>query len=74
MANIINIFNPQMIIVGGGVSKMGEMLLNPAREVVRQRAFSLPTASVSIVLSHLGDDAGVIGAALYLKFCKAEKY
>ncbi len=64
MANIVNIFNPEMIIIGGSVSKMGEMLLKPARKVVKQRAFNLPTSSVSIVRSHLSDDSGIIGAAL----------
>jgi len=44
LANIINIFNPEMIVIGGGVSKMGEMLLKPAREVAKQRAFKLPVA------------------------------
>jgi glucokinase len=66
MANIVNIFNPEMIVVGGGVSKMGNILLNPAREVVKQRAFTLPTNSVRIVKSKLGADSGIIGAALYL--------
>ena len=39
MVNLVNIFNPEMIIVGGGMAKMGDLLLNPARQVVRERAF-----------------------------------
>jgi glucokinase len=66
ISNIINIFNPEMIIVGGGVSKMGEMLLGPARKVAEQRAFTLPAQATSIVSSCLGDDAGVVGAAMSL--------
>lgn len=63
MVNLVNIFNPQMIIVGGGVAKMGEMLLEPARRVVADRAFQLPAQAVRIVPSQLGDDAAVLGGA-----------
>ncbi len=67
MVNLINIFNPEMIIVGGGMSRMGDMLLDPAREVVRERAFRLPADAVRIVISELGDDAGVLGAAAFVR-------
>jgi glucokinase len=67
MENLVNIFNPEMIIVGGGLSKMGELLLGPAREVVRQRAFPLCAGAVRIVTTGLGDDAGVLGAAIYAR-------
>jgi glucokinase len=67
MVNLVNIFNPEMIIVGGGLSKMGELLLGPAREVVRQRAFPLCAGAVRIVTTGLGDDAGVLGAAIYAR-------
>jgi len=67
MVNLVNIFNPEMIIVGGGLSKMGELLLAPAREVVRERAFPLCAGAVRIVTAGLGDDAGVLGAALYAR-------
>lgn len=66
IANLINIFNPEMIIVGGGVSKMGEMLLEPIRNTVIQRAFYLPAKTARIVRSVLGDDAGILGAAVTL--------
>jgi glucokinase len=66
LANIVNIFNPEMIIIGGGVSKMGDMLLKPSRKVMRQRAFRLPVRTVRIVRSRLGDKAGTIGAAVSL--------
>jgi len=66
LANVVNIFNPEVIIIGGGVSKMGDMLLRPARKVVKQRAFRLPVRTARIVRSRLGDKAGIIGAAIYL--------
>lgn len=66
ITNVVNIFNPEMVIIGGGVSKMGEMLLNPIRKVVKQRAFRLPTKTARIVRSRLGDNAGTIGAATFI--------
>ena len=63
MVNLVNIFNPEMIIVGGGMSKMGDILLDTAREVVAERAFHLPAQQVRIVPSLLGDNAAVLGAA-----------
>jgi glucokinase len=65
MVNLVNIFNPEMIIVGGGVAKIGELLLEPARQVVRERAFKLPAEAVRIVPTQLGEDAGVLGAAVF---------
>jgi glucokinase len=65
MVNLVNIFNPEMIIVGGGMSKMGDLLLNPARQVVRERAFQLSAQAVRIVPAQLGENAGVLGAAIF---------
>jgi len=65
MVNLANIFNPEMIIVGGGVAKMGELLLEPARRVVQERAFKLPAKAVRIVPAQLGDDSGLVGAAVF---------
>jgi glucokinase len=65
MVNLINAFNPELIIVGGGVAKMGELLLEPVRKVVRERAFRLASEAVRIVPAQLGDDGGVLGAAIF---------
>jgi len=65
MVNLVNAFNPEMIIVGGGVAKMGELLLEPARQVVRERAFKLASGAVRIVPAQLGDDGGVLGGAVF---------
>ena len=65
LANLVNIFNPRMIVVGGGLSRMGETLLGPARQVVNERAFPLLAGACEIVLSKLGDDAGLLGAAAF---------
>ncbi|MFH1639542.1 MAG: ROK family protein [Chloroflexota bacterium] len=65
MANIVNIFNPEMIVVGGGVSKMGDLLLAPARRELHERAFRVAAAAVRVVPALLGDENGVLGAAAF---------
>jgi glucokinase len=64
IANAINTFDPDEVVVGGGVSVAGELLLGPAREVAR--AFALPGVGerTEIRLARHGRDAGVRGAAL----------
>jgi len=67
LVNLVNIFNPEMIIIGGGLAKMGDLLLEPARRVVRERAFQLSARLVRIVPAQLGDDAAVLGAAIFAR-------
>ena len=67
LVGIVNIFNPDVVVIGGGVSRIGEPLLEPARHLVTERAFKLPASRVKIVKAELGDDAGVLGAALYAR-------
>ncbi len=66
LVNLVNIFNPEMIIIGGGMAKMGEMLLQPARKLVAERAFQYPASIVRIVSSQLGDNSGVLGAVAFV--------
>jgi glucokinase len=64
LANAINLLNPEMVALGGGVAlDAGELLLAPARRVIRQRAFASAADSARVVLGVLGNDAGLIGAA-----------
>ena len=65
LVSLVNIFNPEMIIIGGGVVKMGDLLLEPARQIVMERAFPVSAAAVCIVPGQLGDDAGMLGAAIF---------
>lgn len=62
LVNIIHIFNPAMIIIGGGVTKMGDLLMKPALRVVNERAMKVPRESTRIVLAQLDSDVGLIGA------------
>lgn len=63
VASLLNVLNPARVIIGGGVSKAGELLFEPVRRVARERAFERPGRDAQIVPSALGDDVGVIGAA-----------
>jgi glucokinase len=61
-ASFANIFEPEAIVVGGGVIKAGDLLLDPARKEVRARALN-PMNKTPILEATLGNDAGMIGAA-----------
>ncbi len=63
MVGIVNLLNPDVIVVGGGIGNAGNLLLNPARRMVRKRALQVPARHVRIVRAALGVEAGVIGAA-----------
>ncbi|PYS01335.1 MAG: hypothetical protein DMG16_13165 [Acidobacteria bacterium] len=63
-ANLINLLNLEMIVIGGGVMASGEFLLGKAIEVARHYAFASSFADCQIVQSRLWPDAGMIGAAL----------
>jgi glucokinase len=65
MVNIVNIFNPEMVVIGGGMAALGEMIIAPGRKMVAARAFSINTQSVRIVTGQLGNEAGVYGAAAF---------
>jgi glucokinase len=63
LGNLINIFNPQVIAVGGGVIAAGELLLEPARAVVAERVLAFLADGVRIVATRFRDEAGMVGAA-----------
>lgn len=64
LSNVINILNPEVIVVGGGVIAAGELLLEPARRVVAERALAPSRDQVRIVPTRFGDASGMVGAAL----------
>ena len=67
LANIVNIFNPERIVIGGGLANIGDRLLKPAYEEAGRRAFSKPFQAVRFVAAELGGDSGAIGAAGYAR-------
>jgi glucokinase len=64
LANLVNIFEPEVIVIGGGVIAAGEMLLEPAREEMHARALMPGRDEVRVEAAKFGAEAGMIGAAL----------
>ena len=62
--NIINMLDPEVIVLGGGVSAAGDFLLNAVREAVKPMVFFKTMPYARIELAQLGNDAGIIGAAM----------
>ena len=67
IANLINILNPQMVVIAGGVTRAGEHLFTPLRAEVRRRAFRTAEEVCRIVSAELPGTAGVVGAAAVFK-------
>jgi glucokinase len=63
LSTFVNVFNPEVIVIGGGVLAAGELLLAPARRVVAERALPPSRDEVRIVAARFGVEAGMIGAA-----------
>ncbi len=63
IASFVNIFNPQFVVIGGGVIAAGELLLEPARAEVAARALPPSRDHVRIVAARFGVEAGMVGAA-----------
>jgi glucokinase len=62
MASLVNLFNPELIVIGGGLTNMGEELFEPVRRAIERRAFPAAARAVKVVPAALGDDVGVLGA------------
>lgn len=72
LVNIIHIFNPKLIVLGGGVAQMGDLLLEPARQIVQARAMDTPRNVVQIVPAELEKNVGLVGAGALLYHHKKE--
>ncbi len=64
LVGVVNVFNPELVVLGGGALAAGDLLLVPAREVVAERALPPMRDLVRIVPAHFGAEAGMLGAAL----------
>lgn len=67
LANLASALNPTKIVIGGGVSKAGELLRSKVERIVKQHAFPPCADDVEVVIASLGNDAGVIGGAWMAK-------
>lgn len=64
IVSVINIFQPEVLVIGGAISKEGDYLLNPIKEIVEKFRYSRSIPQTDIRIAKLGNDAGIIGAAL----------
>lgn len=70
IANLLNIFNPDVVVIAGGVTQAGERLFEPLRAEVKRRAFRPAVAACRIVPGSLPGTAGVVGAVATFKVQK----
>lgn len=70
VANIINVFQPEKICIGGGISGEKDTLINPIKEFVDKEIYVAMGKPCEIVVAELGNDAGIIGAAALYKLYK----
>jgi predicted NBD/HSP70 family sugar kinase len=63
LVNLVDIVSPMRIVIGGGISQAGDLLLEPARAVIRERGFPPRVRQAEVVQSELGDLSGAYGAA-----------
>lgn len=67
LGSLINIFNPELIVLGGGLTKIGDTLLKPAFQEASRRSYQDAYKTVRFALAELGDNSGVLGAAVYAR-------
>lgn len=64
LANVITLFGPDRIVVGGGIAEAGDLVLGPIEDAVKRRVTLVPTEDIEIVPAHFGLFAGAVGAAI----------
>ncbi len=67
LTSVINLLNPERVIIGGGVAESGELLLGPIRKTIKERAMVVAGNAVEIAPAQLGNSAGVIGASMLIE-------
>jgi glucokinase len=72
VANIIVSVGPRKVVIGGGVSQAGDLLLDPIRRTVSDRVHVMPVEEVQIVAAILGPNAGLIGVATWAQMSRAQ--
>jgi glucokinase len=67
LTGIVNLLNPEIIVIGGGLSFAGSFIFRKIKETIDKRAMPIHSSSVRVKKTRLGKDAGLIGAALLVK-------
>jgi len=70
-ANISLAVGPERIVIAGGVSSCGDLLLTPIRRTLQERIFVMPKEQIQVVQAQLGDNAGILGSALWAEINNA---
>jgi glucokinase len=65
VANVLTSVGVRRVVIGGGVAKAGDLLLDPVRQEVEDRVFLMPQDKVEIIEAELGSDAGIVGMAAW---------
>ena len=63
MANLVNLFNPELIVIGGGLTNLGEEIFGPVRRAIDRNAFPSAAQAVRVMPAELGENVGALGAA-----------
>jgi len=66
LASVVNLLNPEKIVIGGGVADAGDILFTPLRKTLKDRAMPIQAEAVEVVHAKLGNTAGIIGASLLI--------
>jgi glucokinase len=61
-ANVVTVLHPDLVVLGGGVADLGDLLTSTVRDVILHRVGMFPADNVQVVRSQLGDSAGLMGA------------
>ncbi|OGR89200.1 MAG: hypothetical protein A2992_10100 [Elusimicrobia bacterium RIFCSPLOWO2_01_FULL_59_12] len=64
LASLINVINPEWIVIAGGLSRAGNLLLDPVRRTILKRSFHTPASAAKLVISKLDQELGIVGAGL----------
>ncbi len=64
IGTLVNVFDPELVVIGGGFAAAGDLILEPARAIVRREAIGPAKERVQVVRAKLGTAAGIVGAAL----------
>jgi glucokinase len=65
LANLLNMFNPEMIVIGGGLANIGDRIFIPAYQTAKERAYDIAYSAVRFAPAKFGRNSGVLGAAAY---------
>ena len=66
LSSVVNLLNPEKVVIGGGVADAGDLLFVPIKEALKKRTMPIQYSAVEVVHAELGNTAGVIGASLLL--------